>query len=40
MIRAIGRVEMGESEGAEDSDEEGENKVERKPLESAGLIQL
>jgi rapamycin-insensitive companion of mTOR len=40
MIRAIGRVETGgESEGAEDS-EGAEEAVERKPMESAGLIQL
>jgi rapamycin-insensitive companion of mTOR len=40
MIRAIGRVETGgESEGGEDSEDEKET-VERKPMESAGLIQL
>jgi hypothetical protein len=41
MIRAIGQVETGgESECAEDSEEERENTVRRKPMESAGLIQL
>ena len=38
MIRAIGRFEMGgESEGAEDSEDE---MMERRPAESSGLIQL
>ena len=37
MIRAIGRVENeGESEDAEDSSDEGESEIERKPPETAG----
>jgi len=42
MIRAVGRVEGvgGESEEAEDSEEDPENEVERKPVESAGRFDV
>jgi len=42
MIRAVGRVEGvgGESEEAEDSEDDAEHEVERKPVESAGRFEV
>jgi hypothetical protein len=43
MIRAIGRVEgtAGDSEEAEDSEDEGEDsELERKPVENAGRFDI